>query len=239
MNIHVIMIASFWIRQVKTPIMLMSMRINAIADGEILFFMSFVCRFGLQRLQNGFDITKHFFSRCPKIIGQKSVSPSIYRGWRAKKKFQKLFARCILMVKWMVWDGRMDNLQWRQMDAICRIDIAMVKSESESHMVRCIVYVYAIPYVCMCLCTWMAKPYVYNRSIVYGCRFGFLFCSDVDEDGRHWLSAFWMRFARRRGGSFFCRFPRLIPTYIPSPLAQTLYRGVYRGGVFFQPRYAI
>ena len=31
------------------------------------------------------------------------------------------------------------------MDAICGIDIAMVKSESESHMVRCIVYVYAIP----------------------------------------------------------------------------------------------
>jgi len=68
-----------------------------------------------------------------------------------------------------------------------------------------------------------AESYVYNRSKVYRCRFGFLFWFDVDEAVRHWLSTFWSEFARRRAGSFFWRFAWLIVTYIPSPLVQTLF----------------
>lgn len=80
MNIHVIMIASFWIRQVNVPMMLIIITINAIAEGEILLFMSFRCRLVFTKIAKWISHKQIFFLRWLEIIGQKSVSPSISGG---------------------------------------------------------------------------------------------------------------------------------------------------------------
>jgi hypothetical protein len=76
-NMNVIMIASFWIRQVNVPTMLMSIKISAMVDGLIGNFMSFDCRLVFTKIAKQISHKQIFFSKCAEFVGRKSVTPSV------------------------------------------------------------------------------------------------------------------------------------------------------------------